>query len=335
MDLKQLTELNAVSGHEQQMRRTLLAALSHCGAKVTMDRMGNVVAEKKGTGLQPKRIMVTAHMDEVGLIVNGHTEEGFLRIAPVGNVDPRMIISKRVLVGDDLLPGIIGAIAIHLQTAEDRKRVLSYREIYVDIGAKKKEEAEKKAPLGTYIAFDAPYVSFGEDRACGKALDSRTGVWNLLRLLEKDYANDLVAVFTSQKEVGYRGAKGASFAAEPAIGLVLDGTEPNDLGMTEDVEQCCKMGEGVVVSFMDQASIGDRKLFKQALQAAEAGQISCQVRQSAAGGNESGTVQRAREGIPTLVLSVPCRYMHSPSAVVKLSDVDAQLALTETFLMQL
>ncbi len=335
MDLKQLTEINAVSGHEQQMRRALLAELAHCGAQVSMDRMGNVVAEKKGTGAQPKRIMVTAHMDEVGLIVTGHTEEGFLRIAPVGRVDARMIISKRVLVGDELLPGIIGAIAIHLQTAEDRKRVLSYSDIYVDIGAKDKAEAERKAPLGAYIAFDTPYVTFGEDRACGKALDSRTGVWNLLRLLEKDYANDLVAVFTSQKEVGCRGAKGASFAKEPDMALVLDGTDANDLGMTDEAQQCCKQGEGVTVSFMDQASIGDRQLFKHALQAAEEGQIPCQVRQYAGGSNESGDVQRAREGIPTLVLSVPCRYMHSPSSTVKLSDVDAQLALTEKLLMQL
>ena len=335
MDLKQLTEINAVSGHEQQMRRVLLTELAHCGAQVSMDRMGNVVAEKKGTGAQPKRIMVTAHMDEVGLIVTGHTEEGFLRIAPVGRVDARMIISKRVLVGDERLPGIIGAIAIHLQTAEDRKRVLSYSDIYVDIGAKEKGEAERKAPLGAYIAFDTPYVTFGEDRACGKALDSRTGVWNLLRLLEKNYANDLVAVFTSQKEVGCRGAKGASFAKEPDVGLVLDGTDANDLGMIDEVQQCCRQGDGVAVSFMDQASIGDRQLFKQALQAAEEGQIPCQVRQYAGGSNESGDAQRAREGIPTLVLSVPCRYMHSPSSTVKLSDVDAQLALTEKLLMQL
>ncbi len=335
MDLKQLTELNAVSGHEQLMRRTLLDALADCGAKVSIDRMGNVIAEKKGTAASPKRVMVTAHMDEVGLIVTGSTEDGFLRIAPIGKLDPRMIISKRVVVGDEKIPGIIGALAIHLQSAAERKRVLGYSEIYVDIGAKDKAEAEQKAPMGTYIAFDTPYVAFGDDRACAKALDSRTGVWNLLRLLQKDYPCDLAAVFASEKEVGSRGAKGAAFLKDPEVVLVLDGADANDLGMTDETQHNCEQGKGVAVSFMDSVAIGDRSLFKLALKTAEESGITCQVKQMASGSNDAGAVQRARGGASTLALSVPCRCMHSPSSTVKLSDVDAQLALAEALLMKL
>ena len=335
MDLKQLTELNAVSGHEQLMRRALLEELKDCGAQVSIDRMGNVIAEKKGTSAVPKRVMVAAHMDEVGLIVTGATEDGFLRIAPIGRVDSRVLISKRVVVGDEKIPGIIGAMAIHLQTAADRKRVLSFDDIYVDIGAKDKAEAQQKAPLGAYVAFDTPYVTFGDGCACAKALDSRTGVWNLLRLMKKDYPCNLTIMFSSEKEVGFRGAKGGAFAKDPDAALVLDGTDANDLGMTDEVWHCCEQGKGVAVSFMDSTSIGDRNLFKLALKTAEEANIPCQVKQTTAGGNDAGVIQRARGGIPTLVLSVPCRYMHSPSSTVKLCDVDAQLALTEALLMKL
>ena len=335
MDLKQLTELNAVSGHEQLMRRTLLEELKSTGAQVSIDRAGNVVAVKKGTADVPKRVMVAAHMDEVGLIVTSATDEGFLRVAPVGGVDSRVVISKRVTVGDDKVPGIIGAMAIHLQSAADRQHVLGYSDIYVDIGAKDKAEAEQKAPKGTHIAFDTPFVAFGDDRVSAKALDDRVGCWNLLRLLEGEYPCDVIGVFTSEEEVGCRGAKGAAFAQAPDMGLVLEGTAANDLGMVDEAWRCCEQGKGVAMSFMDNASIGNRTLFRQALQAAQEEGIPCQVKQLVSGGNDAGAIQRAREGVPTLVLSVPCRYIHSPSSVVKMSDVDAQLTLTRALLMRM
>lgn len=335
MDLKQLTEMNAVSGHEQAIRRALLAELKAMGVPASIDRAGNVVAVKKGTAEQARRVMISAHMDEVGLIVTSVTEEGFLRVAPVGGVDPRVVISKRVLVGDEKLHGIIGAMAIHLQSPEDRKRVLNYSDIYVDIGAKDKAEAESKAPMGTYIAFDTEYVEYGDGRACAKALDDRVGCYNLLRLLKEDYPCDVVAVFSSEEEVGCRGAKGAAFAQAPDVGLALEGTSANDLGMTPKPLQCCAQGLGVAVSFMDGASIANRALFQKALAVAEAEGIAHQVKHAVSGGNDAGAIQRAREGVPTLVLSVPCRYIHSPSTVAKISDVDAQLALTKALLRSL
>ena len=333
MDLKQLTELNAPSGHEQALRRALLAELkNYAGVEASIDRMGNVVAVKQGSGENRKRVMLSAHMDEVGLIVASATEDGFLRVAPVGGVDPRVIISKRVLVGDENIHGVIGAMAIHLQTAEDRSRVLGYSDIYVDIGAKDKAEAERKAPKGTYIAFETPYVEFGDGCACAKALDDRVGVYNLLRILKEDYPCDVVAVFASEEEVGCRGAKGAAFAVEPDMGVVLEGTTCNDLGKVPEALQVCNAGEGVCVSFMDGASIGNRALFQEALAVAGKEKIPCQVKRSVTGGNEGGVIQRARQGIPTVVLSVPCRYIHSPSSVVKLCDVESQFLLARALL---
>ena len=334
MDLKRLTDINAPSGHEQALRRALLEELkAYPGVTVSIDRMGNVVAVKEGKGAAPrKRVMLSAHMDEVGLIVTSATEDGFLRVAPVGGVDPRVIISKRVLVGDDAVPGIIGAMAIHLQSAADMERVMGYSDIYVDIGAKKREEAEAKAPKGTYICFDTDYVEFGDGFVSAKALDDRVGILNLLRVLEYDYDCDVICVFASEEEVGCRGSKGAAFAQDPDIGLVLEGTTCNDLGDIDETLQVCNAGKGVAVSFMDGASIANRELFRKAIEVADARGLSYQVKRSVSGGNDGGAIQRARGGIPTLVLSVPCRYIHSPSSVIKYSDVDSQLALTRALL---
>ncbi len=295
--------------------------------------MGNVIVVKEGTGAAPrKRVMVAAHMDEVGLIVTGHAEGGFLKVNQAGGIDPRVLISKRVLVGDDNIPGVIGAVAIHLQSAADRARVMGYRDITVDIGANDKAEAERKAPIGTYISFDTPYVEYGDGYACGKAFDDRVGCWTILRLLEEELPCDLIASFVSQEEVGCRGAAGAAFSQEPDIGIVLEGTTCNDLGDIPEVAQVCQAGKGVAVSFMDGASIANRDLFKKALEVGEKEGIAYQVKASVSGGNDGGAIQRAREGVPVVVLSVPCRYIHSPSTVVKLSDVEAQFELCRALL---
>ncbi|MCH5287216.1 MAG: M42 family peptidase [Christensenellaceae bacterium] len=336
MDLKTLTELNAPSGHEQALRRALLEELKARGFEPTIDRMGNVVVVKPGTGDAPrKRVLLSAHMDEVGLIVTSATEDGFLKVTTAGGIDPRVLVSKRVLVGDDKIPGVIGAVAIHLQSAADRKHVLAVRELSVDIGAKSKDEAEGKAPKGTYISFDTDYVEYGDGYACGKAFDDRVGIWNLLRILDGEYPVDIVAAFASEEEVGCRGAKGAAFAQEPDIGIILEGTTCNDLGDVPETQHVCKTGAGVCVSFMDGASIANRDLFKKTLEVGAANGIPHQVKNGTSGGNEGGVVQRARGGIPTVVLSVPCRYIHSPSSVIKLSDVESQLDLTKALLKAL
>ena len=333
MDLKTLTEINAPAGHEQPIRRVLIDELKAKGFKPYIDRMGNVIVVKEGNGAAPRKsVMVSAHMDEVGLIVTGHTDGGFLKVNQAGGIDPRVLISKRVVVGDDNIPGVIGAVAIHLQSAADRARVMGYRDIAVDIGAMDKKEAERKAPIGTYISFDTPYVEYGEGYACGKAFDDRVGCWTILRLLDEELPCDLIAAFVSEEEVGCRGASGAAFSQEPDIGIVLEGTTCNDLGDIPEVAQVCKTGEGVAVSFMDGSSIANRDLFKKALEVGEKEGIACQVKASVSGGNDGGVIQRAREGIPVVVLSVPCRYIHSPSTVVKLSDVEAQFELCRALL---
>ena len=330
MDLKTLTEINAPSGHEQAIRRVLLDELKKLGFAPVLDRMGNVVVVKEGTGDAPrKRVMVSAHMDEVGLIVTSATEDGYLRIAAAGGIDPRVLVSKRVTVGDDKLPGVIGAVPIHLQSAAERKHVLSMDELLVDIGAKDKDEAESKAPMGTYISFDTPYVEYGDGFACGKAFDDRVGCLSLLRLLQEELPVDLVACFVSEEEVGCRGAKVASFAKAPDRGIAIDVTAWGDTPGTKQPD--IKLGEGIAVKVMDRGSISNPDLREALLAAGAQAGVKTQREVLPFGGTDASAMQTSRGGIPVCTLSIPCRYVHSACEVIDLRDVEGGVALLKKY----
>jgi putative aminopeptidase FrvX len=332
MDLKELCLIRGVSGHEQEIRKALMEACRPLCTCVTIDRMGNVAAFKKGTNKDMPHVLLAAHMDEVGFIVTSASDEGLLRIRPVGGVDPRVVISKRVLVGDKAVPGVIGAMAIHLQSPDDRKKVLQYDSIYVDIGAKNKEEALSDCPQGSYITFDTPYTPFGGGFVCAKALDDRVGCLSLLKVLEDTYPGDVTCLFTTEEEVGCRGAAGGTFKVAPDMALVLEGTTCNDMGDVKETMQVCRAGEGVAISFMDNASLVNRPLYEAILRTARENNIPHQIKRSVSGGNDSGAIHKSRGGVATCVLSVPCRYIHGPSSVVKESDVEAQYRLAHDFL---
>ena len=330
MDLKTLTEINAPSGHEQAIRRFLLDELKKLGFAPVLDRMGNVVVVKEGTGDAPrKRVMVSAHMDEVGLIVTSATEDGYLRIAAAGGIDPRVLVSKRVTVGDDKLPGVIGAVPIHLQSAAERKHVLSMDELLVDIGAKNKDEAECKAPMGTYISFDTPYVEYGDGFACGKAFDDRVGCLSLLRLLQEELPVDLVACFVSEEEVGCRGAKVASFAKAPDKGIAIDVTAWGDTPGTKQPD--IKLGEGIAVKVMDRGSISNPDLREALLAAGAQAGVKTQREVLPFGGTDASAMQTSRGGIPVCTLSIPCRYVHSACEVVDLRDIEGGVKLLNQY----
>ena len=332
MDLKTLCELPGPSGNEKAVRSHLAQEAKKICDDVRIDRMGNVVCRKKSGSESAPHIVMAAHMDEVGFIVVGHSDDGMLLFRSIGGIDPRAIVSKWVKIGD--VPGVIGAKAIHLQSKEDRERVLKYENLYIDIGAKEKTEAEKLCPVGAYAVFDAGFETFGDGFVVSKALDDRVGCYTLLRLMQNDYACDVSYVFTTGEEVGLRGATGAGYLLQPDIAVILEGTAANDLGDTKERFHVVTPGKGVAVSFMDGSSIADKELYKQMLDLAAAGGIPCQVTRGVTGGNAAGMFQRGAAGARTVVLSVPCRYIHSGSGVAKLNDIQAQYSLADAFLKQ-
>lgn len=338
MELKTLCELPGISGREEPVR---MAIYNECVEKlgkenVTIDRMGNVIAHKKCADENAKCLMIAGHMDEVGLMVISATEDGLLKVCAIGGIDSRVLVSKRVKVGygENALSGVIGAMAIHQQTAEDRKHVLPIEQLYVDIGAKDKAEAEAVAPIGTPIIFETPFTLFGDHKVLARSLDDRVGCYTMLRLLDDETNYDTWFAFTCQEEVGCRGAYGAAFRIQPDIGLVLEGTASNDAGDIPEHEQVCVLGKGVAISFMDHASIAQPEMFKTMLTVAQEAGVPHQVKMAVTGGNDGGPIQRTRIGAQTCALSVPCRYIHSPSTVCDLRDLDAQYELVKAFLQK-
>ncbi len=335
MELKTLTDAFGPSGFESPVRQLLRGEAEKRCDDVSVDRMGNLICRKPGRDRSKPAVAVAAHMDEIGFIVVGHTEDGLLRFRPIGGIDPRVAVSKWLLIGADRIPGVIGAPPIHLQKREDLGRVLPFDKLFIDIGAKDQKEAEGLAPLGSYAVFDTPYMEFGEGFVAAKALDDRVGCFNLLRLLEEEYDCDLICAFVTQEEVGLRGSHTAAFALEAEIAVVLEGTAANDLGDVKERYHVCTPGQGVAVSFMDRSSIADRELFKTMLALAEEQGIPAQVKRGVTGGNDAASFQRSGRGARTVVLSVPCRYIHSANNVAKWSDIRAQADLARAFLKSL
>lgn len=331
MLLERLTELTGkrgVSGDEGEVRDYLKALVEPLADTVRVDTMGNLFAIKDGGDADVPHIMLAAHMDEVGFLITHVGDDGLLRFQPVGGIDPRVVISKRVHLGKDRIPGVIGAKAIHLQSPADRDRVLGFSDLTIDIGCGKKQQAEALCPPGTYVTFDSKVVSYGDELVKSKALDDRLGCLALLRALEEaHYPGKLTCVFTVQEEVGLRGATVAAWRVRPDLALVLEGTTCNDLGKVPEHMQVTRLGQGPVLTFMDRTSITHPGLLKATQKAADENGIPWQYKRTTMGGTDAGAIQRSREGVATLTIAVPCRYIHSASSACSLKDVRGQQAL--------
>ena len=333
MLLREITALRGPSGWEDEarnaIRREAEQALRDRAGRVYADTMGNLYAYRRGTDSARPHVMLCAHMDEVGFIIRFATEKGLLRFDCVGGIDPRCTVSKRVIIGEKAVPGVIGVKAIHLMSAEDRKKAPDYDTLLIDIGAKDKEEAERLCPPGSYATFESDYREFGDGFVKAKALDDRAGCMILLDVLrDSGYEGDLTCVFTVQEEVGLRGAKVAARRVKPDIAIVLEGTTANDMGMTDSHRQVVNCGQGAALRFMDKRMIADRPLLERAMRAAKTRGIPVQMRRAASGGTDAGAIHLTDSGVPCLVIAVPCRYIHSPASVCRLSDIDAVRALT-------
>ncbi len=334
MVLKELTALRGVSGNEDAVRNYILEKVKPLADEVRVDRMGNVIATRRAR-LQSngKHVVLAAHMDEVGMIILGINDNGLLSYAPVGGgIDARVVVSKRVLVGDDCVPGVIGAKAIHLQSADERQRVLQHNQLYIDIGAKDKAAAERLVSPGDYVSFDSDWVEFGDGLVKTRALDDRVGCNAMLSILEGDYPCDVTCAFTTQEETGTRGGMTSGWGLDFDSALVLEGTTANDLGMTDENLKVCKVNGGAVISVMDGGSIANRDLYRRMCELATEKEIPWQAKCYVAGATDARCLQRAWGAKATCVISVPCRYIHSGSNVACFRDMDAQYKLVDAYL---
>jgi putative aminopeptidase FrvX len=337
--LKELSEAFGVSGCEDEVRGIIVEAIKDHVDEYRVDSMGNLIVLKRGTGESELKVMVAAHMDEIGLMITHIDEEsGALRFRPVGGIDDRILLSKVVLIGKNRLPGVIGVKPIHLLKEEERHQVVKVDQMAIDIGAKSREEAEKVVKIGDYATFATDFCQLTEDglrTVKGKAFDDRAGCAVLIELLKERYPFDLYPVFTVQEEVGLRGARVAAYAIEPDVAFALEGTICDDMPKKKDVSPTTQLGAGPAITIMDRSFIADRDLVKLLVETAEELGIPYQFKQPGLGGTDAGAIHLSKEGIPSATVAVPCRYIHSPACLLSLEDFDNAVRLMRAALGKL
>ncbi len=320
--LKKLCLADGVSSGEESVRNIIISEIRDYADSIETDRAGNLIVFKKGRERAVNKLLLSAHMDEVGFIVTYINPDGTLKIDEVGGIDRRVICGKRVTVGDKKLPGVFGLKPIHLCSGDSRKDIPKYNDMYVDIGAYDKADAEKFAAAGDLVAFEGYYEE--NDRAViTKAIDDRAGCAVLIDMIKSDLPYDMTFTFVVQEEVGLRGAKTAAYSVDPEFAIVVETTTAADIPNVGNGKTVCTLGEGAVISFMDRRTIYDKELYKAAFSAAECAGVKAQAKQAVAGGNDSGVISTTRGGVRTIAVSVPCRYLHSPHTVAFKEDITA------------
>lgn len=330
--VRELCALSGVSSFEDEVRAYVKEHSAPYADEMRVDPMGSVIVYKKGKRSTGSKLLLAAHMDEVGLMIKSITDEGYLKFACVGGIDRRVLIGKSVYVGPDRIPGVIGLKAYHLVSKEEEKKVPKVEDLYIDIGARNKEAAQKAVHIGDCTVFNSDWMEFGSGMVKAKALDDRVGCAVMLELLKEELPMDCTFAFTVQEEVGCRGAFGASFSVAPQIALVLETTTAADLAGMDTHKQVCSPGKGPVVPFMDGGSVADRGLFELIRDLAEKNDIPWQTKHFIAGGNDASAIQRSREGVRTVTVSAAVRYLHAPASVAALRDFDDILRLSRLFI---
>jgi len=331
--LERLSNACAVSGDEGEVRKIVLEEVRPHADDVKVDALGNVLVTRRGHGDQRMRVMVAAHMDEVGLMVTHDEGDGIYRFGTVGGLAATGLPGKTMWVGKEHIPAVIGTKPIHFMEAEEGKKAVSIDNLRLDVGL-----AGGKVKLGDRAVFATTFARHGPSLR-GKALDNRLGVATLIELVKNAPSQiDLQAAFTVQEEIGLRGARVAAFAFDPDMALILDSTPAYDLP-TWDVDENAfynsRLGEGPAIYVADASTLHDPRLVRYLIATAEAHSIPYQLRQPGGGGTDAGAIHKHLEGIPSISVSVPGRYHHSPASIVRLSDWQHTLNLVTTALFNL
>ncbi len=331
--LEKLSNACAVSGDEGEVRKIVLSEVRPHADEVKVDALGNVLVTKRGSGENRLRVMLAAHMDEVGMMLIYDDGEGIYRFLVVGGISAADLAGKMVWIGKDHVPGVIGLKPVHLTKAEDRKRPLEVDDFRIDVGMGKGKEK-----VGDRATFATTFTRLGPSLR-GKALDDRLGVVNLIELVKHAPPNiDLLAAFTVQEEIGSAGARVAAYAFNPDLAIALDSTPAYDLpawDTDENLRYNVHLGAGPAIYVADSSTLSDPRLVRYLVLTAEQNKIPYQLRQPGGGGTDAGAIHKQRMGIPSVSVSVPGRYHHSPAAIVRLEDWQNTLRLISAALTNL
>lgn len=320
--LKTLCYLSGASGSEDEVRDYILERVLPYSDGIVTDNMGNLIVNKKGKKSCGRKILICAHMDEVGIIITDIDDVGYLRFDFLGGVDRRVVIGKQVYIGKDRVRGVIGIKAYHHVSKDEEKSVPKRDELYIDIGATSKEQAKELVALADAGVFEDSVLEFGEGFLKAKAIDDRVGCAAMIKLIESELPCDCTFAFTVQEEIGTRGAKIVSARVNPDVAIVLEGTTAADLPEVPEGKRICSLGDGLVIPFMDKGTVYSRSLYKTVTELADKNSIRWQTKTMIAGGTDASAVQRSGNGVDTIAISAPMRNIHSPACVAKISDFE-------------
>ncbi|HON41287.1 MAG TPA: M42 family metallopeptidase [Methanoculleus sp.] len=329
--LRKLSDAHGVSGCEGSIRDIIRAEVAGSVDEIREDSMGNLIAVKRGDGFS---IMLAAHMDEIGLMVQYIDEKGFIRVVPIGGWFGPVLYTQRVILHGKNGPvmGVLGAKPPHMLKEEERKKEIKIEDMFVDVGAASEEEVKSLGiEIGTPITIDREFADLAGNRVTGKALDNRVGVAMLIRALQRmESPHTVYAVFTVQEEVGLKGAKVSAYSLNPDCAIATDVTIPGDHPGIEKKDASVEMGRGPVVSIVNASGrglISDPRMVAWLRETAERKKIPCQVEVGTGGNTDATIIHLERGGIPSVPLSIAARYIHSPVEVVDMGDIEAAIQL--------
>jgi endoglucanase len=331
-NLEKLSNACGVTGREAHVRDLMVELLKPLADEIQIDKLENVIAVKKGNPKKPK-IMLAAHMDEIGLMVKTITKEGFIQFSKMGGIDDRILPAQKVTVytAKKTYPGIIGSKPPHIQKEEERKKIISFDDLFIDIGAASREDAQNMGvAVGDSVSFVTAYQTIGRDAAIGKAFDNRAGCVTMIeamKLIEKTECT-VCAVGTVQEEVGLRGAATAAFGVDPDLAIVLDVTIAGDVPGVREFDTTVKMGKGPALTISDSGLITHPKILRWFIDTAQQQKIPFQIESGLLGSTDAARISITRQGIPSGTISIPTRYIHSPCGMLSLEDIKNAAKLT-------
>jgi putative aminopeptidase FrvX len=350
--LEALCQTPAVPGREHRMRRLVMERIKGLFDEVRVDAMGSVLAMRRprpskgraSKSKKPTKVMVAAHMDQIGFLVKHIDDKGFVRVVPVGGFDTRNLFARLVTVCPDPsdprkdLVGVLNPSGkpVHIADDADKNKVPQIHEFTIDLGIAG-DEVKKQVKIGDMVVLRAEWAQVG-DTVVGQCMDNRVAVWIAIRAMEKviklGHDAELHIVFTVQEEVGLRGARTAAYAIKPDIGIGLDTTLCVDIPGVPDDMRTTRQGDGAAITCADSASIGDYDLIEQFEQIARKHKIKHQRSILARGGTDSGAIQPTGEGVRTITLSCPTRYIHTVTEMVHTTDLHACRDLLAAYLSE-
>jgi len=326
--LKELCLTDGISGDESAVRELIINKIKDV-CEYRVDSLGSIICFRKGRKTPAKKLMICAHMDEVGFMITSVRGDGTLSFGTVGGIDPSVIIGRQVRVGKERINGVVGSTAVHNLSKEQREKAPDTDSLYIDIGAADKAEAEKYVSPGDCAYFSSEFAELGT-RIKSKALDDRAGCAMMIELLREEPEYDTYFVFNVQEEIGLRSSAVSAFAVAPDYAIVLEATTAADIDGAEGAKRVCELGKGSVISFMDRHTIYDKELYSLAFDIAKEEGLPCQTKTMIAGGNDAGAIHISGKGVRTIAVSLPCRYLHSPSSVIESADLESTYRLVRT-----